>query len=71
LTIKLFGFLVIIYNFEQENTFDRLLPFKLTNMKRNTLVDFLIKHGFLPNKKAVLAPVPVRAKSPIPSRKGN
>jgi len=40
-------------------------------MKHNTLVDFLIKHGFLPNKKAVLAPVPVRAKSPIPSRKGN
>ena len=44
---------------------------KLNTMKGNILIDFLVRNGFLPNnKKPVLAPVPVKSKSPLPARKG-
>jgi len=39
-------------------------------MKRNVILDFLTKNGFLPNKKAAYVPVPVKAKQPLPLRKG-
>jgi hypothetical protein len=72
LTLNKFGFLVFIYNFGKENAFDRLISLKLNTMKGNILIDFLVRNGFLPNnKKPVLAPVPVKSKSPLPARKGN
>ena len=64
-----FGIMAIMYNFEEENTFDRLNT-KIEPMKLNAIVDFLIRNGFLPNKKqAVLAPVPVKSKPSLSPRK--
>lgn len=39
-------------------------------MARNVIIDFLEKYGFLPNKKAAYVPIPVKAKQPVPLRKG-
>jgi len=71
LPLNKFAFFVFIYNFERQNAFDKLLSLKLSTMRGNILIDFLVRNGFLPNtKKPALVPVPVKAKPQGPARKG-